>query len=63
MRSEEERYVSMAKEILLRLDDHRDMTLRELEEIIQKFKEEHPDMDIFLDGDERAICGRPKREF
>ena len=52
----------MVKEVFLRLDEHRDMTLKELKEKIEELKRLHPDMDIFLDGDERAICGRPKSE-
>ena len=37
------------------------MTLRELIVEIEKLQAEHPDQDIFMDGDAYAIVGAPKR--
>jgi len=51
----------MVKEILLRWDEHPDMTMEDLRGEVERLKKEHPEMDIFIDGDERAVCGRPKR--
>ncbi len=38
------------------------MTLREVAERIRQIQREHPDLDVFFDGDEFAICSRPKGE-
>ena len=52
---------NMSKEILMKVDSNRsDTTLREVLEMIKQLQAEHPDMNIFWDGDEYAICGRPK---
>jgi hypothetical protein len=29
---------------------------------IKRLQEKHPDLDVFLDGDEYAICSIPKRK-
>ena len=50
----------MVKEILFRWDDSPDMTMEELRLKVEELKEKHPELDIFIDGDERAVCGRPK---
>ncbi|MCK4717244.1 MAG: hypothetical protein KAT70_01135 [Thermoplasmata archaeon] len=52
----------MVKDILFRWDEHPQMTMEELKRKVEQFKEEHPEMDIFIDGDERAICGRPQEQ-
>lgn len=36
------------------------VTLREVHEKIRQIQEENPDLDVFWDGDEYAICSRPK---
>jgi len=50
----------MVKEILFRWDERPEMTMEDLKQKVEELKEEHPEMDIFIDGDERAVCGRPK---
>ncbi|MDG6220034.1 MAG: hypothetical protein QCI38_01130 [Candidatus Thermoplasmatota archaeon] len=50
----------MVKDILFRWDDYPEMTMEDLKKKVEQLKLEHPEMDIFVDGDERAICGRPK---
>ena len=49
------------KIVHLRLKDHPDLTIGELAEIMQELAEKYPDREIFLDGDEQAICSRPKK--
>ncbi len=36
------------------------VTLREVHDKIKQIQEENPDLDVFWDGDEYAICSRPK---
>lgn len=36
-----------------------DMTLSEIMRMVEKFQSDNPGMDIFLDGDRKAIVGRP----
>ncbi len=49
------------KIVHLRLKDHPDLTIGELAEIMRELAEKYPDREIFLDGDEQAICSRPKK--
>ncbi len=50
------------KEILYRIDaDDDKLLLKDILHMIEKLQKEHPDMDVFLDGDEYAICGRVKK--
>lgn len=52
----------MKKTVHFRLKkDDPEMTLQEVLGIIQKIQEEHPDREVFFDGDDFAICSRPKR--
>lgn len=37
------------------------LTLREVLERISEIQEENPDREVFFDGDEYAICSRPKQ--
>lgn len=37
------------------------MTLQEVIEEVKRLQAEHPDQDIFLDGDAYAIVGSPRR--
>ena len=54
----------MEKEIHLKIDkDDPDMTLRVVMEKIQELQADNPDLEVFFDGDEYAICSRPKREI
>ncbi|MEM3444691.1 MAG: hypothetical protein QW531_03135 [Thermoplasmata archaeon] len=36
-------------------------TIEEVMKIILELQEKHPDREFFLDGDEFAICSRPKK--
>jgi hypothetical protein len=45
----------------VRIDRHNtQVTLREVHDKIRRIQEENPDLDVFWDGDEYAICSRPK---
>jgi hypothetical protein len=45
----------------VRIDRHNtQVTLREVHDKIKEIQEENPDLDVFWDGDEYAICSRPK---
>ncbi len=50
------------KVILMRIDrGDPNTTLADVLQMIEEFQEKYPDMDIFWDGDEYAICGRKKK--
>jgi len=52
----------MDKKVHLKIDRAGDdMTLRQVLEKISEIQEENPDREVFFDGDEYAICSRPKR--
>ncbi len=36
------------------------LTLRDVYDKIREIQRENPDLDVFFDGDEFAICSRPK---
>ena len=36
-----------------------DMTLSEIMQMVDRFQSEHPELDVYLDGDTRSIMGRP----
>ena len=45
----------------VRIDRHStNLTLREVHDKIRQIQVENPDLDVFWDGDEYAICSRPK---
>lgn len=45
----------------MRIDRHNtQVTLREVHEKIREIQEQNPDLDVFWDGDEYAICSRPR---
>lgn len=37
-----------------------DLTLTEVLRLVEKIQDENPDTEIFLDGDRKAIMGRPR---
>jgi hypothetical protein len=51
----------MEKRIHVRIDKYGDLTLREVLKKIEEIQEENPDLDVFFDGDEYAICSRPRK--
>ena len=54
----------MEKTIHLKIDKNDpDMTLRTVMERLQQLQADNPDLDVFFDGDEYAICSRPKRDL
>ena len=51
------------KEILYKIDPDDDkILLRDILLKIEELQTEYPDLDIFFDGDEYAICGRERKE-
>ena len=44
--------------VIMDVDDP-SMTLSEIMQMINRFQSEHPELDVYLDGDRRAIMGRP----
>lgn len=49
------------KRIILRIDPNDEsLTLKDIMQRIQEIQRQHPDLDVFFDGDEYAICSRPK---
>jgi hypothetical protein len=51
----------MQKKIHIVLDKTTDMSLSEVLDKIKKLQEQNPDLDVFFDGDEYAICSRPRK--
>jgi hypothetical protein len=48
------------KKVWLRIDrDDPSITLNDVAEKIREIQEKHPELDVFFDGDEFAICSRP----
>ena len=46
-------------DVVIKDVDDPDMTLSEILQMVQMFQSEHPEMDVYLNGDRRAIMGRP----
>ena len=52
----------MDKIIHLKVDKNdRSISLRDVIEKISEIQAQHPDREVFWDGDENAICSREKR--
>ncbi len=52
----------MDKKIILKIDRNDDsMTLQDVIDKIQEIQDANPDLDVFFDGDEFAVCSRPKK--
>jgi hypothetical protein len=50
------------KTVHLRIDPNDEsMTLEDVLSKITELQRKHPDREVFFDGDEYAICSRPKR--
>ena len=45
------------EEILLDVDSD-EFTLGQIMQMVNRYQDEHPEMEVFLDGDRRAIVGR-----
>ena len=51
------------KRIHVRIDPNDEaITLKDIMQRIQEIQRQNPDLDVFFDGDEYAICSRPKKE-
>ncbi len=52
-----------AKKVHYRIDPNDEsITLKDIMQKIQEIQRQNPDLDVFFDGDEYAICSRPKKE-
>ncbi len=52
----------MEKRVLVKINkDKTELTLREVLDKIKELQEKNPDMDVFFDGDQYAICGRLRK--
>ncbi|MBN1677514.1 MAG: hypothetical protein JW880_03150 [Candidatus Thermoplasmatota archaeon] len=52
----------MEKRVLVKIDkDKTELTLREVLDRIKEIQDQHPEMDVFFDGDQYAICGRMRK--
>lgn len=52
----------MEKRVHLRIDPNDEsVTLKDIMQRIQEIQRENPELDVFFDGDEYAVCSRPKK--
>ncbi|OGS47911.1 MAG: hypothetical protein A3K68_04540 [Euryarchaeota archaeon RBG_16_68_13] len=52
----------MEKRVHVRIDPNDEtITLKDIMQRIQEIQRQNPDLDVFFDGDEYAICSRPKK--
>ncbi len=52
----------MQKKILVKIKkDGSELSLREVLDKIKELQDQNPDEDVFFDGDEYAICARPRK--
>ena len=52
----------MEKRVLVKISkDKTELSLREVLDKIKELQDKNPDMDIFFDGDQYAICSRPRK--
>lgn len=53
--------MAVGKRVWVRIDrNNPQITLREVADRISELQAEHPELDVFFDGDEFAICSRPR---
>ena len=51
------------KRIIMRIDPNDEsITLKDIMQRIQEIQRQNPDLDVFFDGDEYAVCSRPKEK-
>ncbi len=50
----------MSVDVVLCSVDSDDYTLGEIMHMVEKYRQDNPGMEVFLDGDRRAIMGRPR---
>ena len=51
----------MDNEVVLIDVDSDEYTLGQIMQMVARYQDENPDMEVFLDGDRHAIVGRPIR--
>jgi len=51
----------MQKKIHVLIDKSTNLSLAEVLDKIRTLQEQNPNLDVFFDGDEYAICSRPRR--
>jgi hypothetical protein len=50
------------KRVLVKISkDHTELSLREVLDKIKELQDKNPDLDVFFDGDQYAICGRARK--
>lgn len=55
--------IVMDKKIHLKIDKNdSSITLKDVLDKIQEIQEKNPELEVFFDGDEYAVCSRPRRE-
>jgi hypothetical protein len=53
----------MKKKILYKIDKKdNSVSLQDVLDKIEELQKKNPDQDVFFDGDEYAVCSRPKRK-
>jgi len=53
---------TMEKRVLVKINrDKTELSLREVLDKIKELQDQHPEMDVFFDGDQYAICGRMRK--
>lgn len=53
----------MDKKIHMKINrESPELSLQEVLNKINELQEKHPDLDFFFDGDEYAICSRPRKK-
>lgn len=54
--------VKMEKRVLVKINrDNTELSLREVLDKIRELQEKNPDLDVFFDGDQYAICSRARK--
>ena len=52
----------MEKRVLVKINkDKTELSLREVLDKIKELQDKNPDMEVFFDGDQYAICGRSRK--
>jgi hypothetical protein len=55
--------VDLSKRVWVRIDRYNpQLTLRDVHDKISEIQRENPELDVFFDGDEFAICSRPRSD-
>lgn len=50
------------KQVHVKIDKDSGLTLRDVLKKIREIQSVHPDLDVFFDGNEYAICSRPRKK-